>query len=111
MRLVKFIVAVSLAATFSVSASQYKLQDDAPVYYQARDTLFKYMNKSGKCLELSRIGDNPAQFPYQVGQVMHKFTDDKVRAYIPYMTYSCMISGDPIYAGYIPEDYVKKMPR
>lgn len=111
MRLVKFIVAVSLIVTFSVGATPYKLQDDAPVYYQARDTLSQYMTKSGTCLVLSRIGDSPSQFPHQVNQVMRKFTDDKVRAYIPYMTYSCMISGDPIYAGYIPEDYVKKMPR
>lgn len=111
MQLVKFIVAVSLAVTFSVGATQYKLQDDAPVYYEARDTLVQYMTKSGKCQELSRIGDSVSQFPHQVELVMREVNGDKVKMYAPYMTYSCMISGDPIYAGYIPEDYVKKMPR
>lgn len=111
MQLVKLFVAMSLIATFSVSAIPYKIEDDAPVYREARDALSQYMVKSGTCLVLSRIGDSPSQFPYQVGQVMRKFSDDKVRAYIPYMIYSCMISGDPVYAGYIPDRYVKKMPR
>lgn len=111
MRLVKFIIAVSLAATFSVGATQYKLQDDAPVYYDARDTLIQYMNKSGKCEELFRIGDSVSQFPHEVGVVMREAHSDKMKLYVPYMTYSCMISGDPTYAGYIPEEYVKKMPR
>ena len=111
MRLVKFLVAVSLAATFSVSAGQYKLQDDGPVFWQQRDTLIQYMKKSGKCVESSRIGDSPTQYAHQVSIVLGKFTDDKVRMYVPYMTYSCMISGEPVYALYIPEHYVKKMPR
>lgn len=111
MRLVKFLVAVSLAATFSVSATQYKLQDDAPVYFEARDALSQYLVKSGECLVLSRIGDSPSQFPREVGKLLRKFDDDKVRAYVPYMTYSCMVSADPTYAGYIPERYIKKMPR
>lgn len=111
MRLVKIIVAVSLAATFSVNATQYKLQDDSPVYWQQRDALAEYMIKSGKCLELSRIGDSPTQYAHQVSIVLKKFSDDKTRMYVPYMTYSCMISGLPTYALYIPEHYVKKMPR
>lgn len=111
MRLVKFLIAVSLAASFSVCATPYKLQDDAPVYFEARDMLREYMIKSGKCLELSRIGDSPSQYPHQVSQILKRFSSDKVRAYVPYMTYSCMISSDPIYAGYIPEHYAKKMPR
>lgn len=111
MRLGKFIGAVSLIATSTVYAGQYKLQDDGPVYWQQRDALAQYMTKSGKCVELSRIGDSPTQYAHQVSIVLRKFTDDKVRMYVPYMTYSCMISGDPTYAGYIPEHYVKKMPR
>lgn len=111
MRLVKSLVAVSLAATSTVYATQYKLQDDGPVYWQERDTLVQYMTKSGKCLELSRIGDSPTQYAHQVTQVLRKFSDDKTRMYVPYMTYSCMISGEPTYALYIPEHYVKKMPR
>lgn len=111
MQLGKFIVAMSLIATSTVYATEYKLQDDAPVHFEARDTLAQYMVKSGKCLELSRIGDSPAQYPHQVSQVLRQFNNDKVRAYVPYMTYSCMVSADPVYAGYIPERYVKKMPR
>lgn len=110
MRLVKFIVAVSLATTFSVSATQYKLQDDGPVYWEARDTLSRYMVKSGECLVLYRMGDNPSKFPHLVNKLLAKFTDERVRMYVPYMTYSCMISGDPVYAGYIPDRYVKKCP-
>ena len=111
MRLVKILVTVSLTATFSVGATQYKLQDDAPVYWQQRDALAEYMTKSGKCLELSRIGDSPTQYAHQVSIVLNKFSDEKTRTYVPYMTYSCMISRLPTYALYIPEHYVKKMPR
>lgn len=111
MRLVKVIVAMSLIATFSTVASRYKLQDDAPVYFEARDTVIQYLVKSGVCLELSRIGDSPSQFPRETGKVLSRFTDEKARTYVPYMTYSCMVSGEPTYAGYIPERYVKKMPR
>jgi hypothetical protein len=111
MRLVKFLVTASLAVTFSVSAGQYKLQDNGPVYWQQRDRLVQYMKQTGKCVELSRIGDSPTQYAHQVSIVLSKFADDKVRMYVPYMTYSCMISGEPTYAGYIPEHYVKKMPR
>jgi len=111
MRKDKILVAVSLAATFSVGATQYKLQDDGPAYWQQRDTLIQYMKKSGKCVELSRIGDSPTQYAHQVSVVLSKFSDDKTRMYVPYMTYSCMISGEPTYALYIPEHYVKKMPR
>lgn len=111
MRLVKFLVAASLAATFSVCAGQYKLQDDAPVYWQQRERLVQYMKQTGKCVELSRIGDSPTQYAHEVSLVLKQFSDDKVRTYVPYMTYSCMISGEPTYALYIPEHYVKKMPR
>lgn len=111
MRLVKIVVAMSLIATSTVSATGYKLQDDAPVYFQARDVLSEYMIKSGECLVLSRIGDSPSQFSHQVTKLLSKFADERVRMYVPYMTYSCMISADPLYAGYIPEEYVKKMPR
>lgn len=111
MQLVKFIVAVSLAVTFNVTAATYKIMDDAPVYWQQRDTLATWMIKSGQCLVLSRIGDSPAQYPHQVSQIMKQFRDDKVQMYIPYMTYSCMVSADPVYAKYIPERYLKKMPR
>lgn len=107
MRLVKLLLLVS----FSVSAGQYKTMDDGPVYWQQRDTLVQYMKKSGKCVELSRIGDSPTQYARQISLVLKQFSDDKVRMYVPYMTYSCMISGEPTYALYIPEHYVKKMPR
>jgi len=111
MRLVKLCVALSLIATMGVSANPYKLQDDAPVYWQQRDRLSTWMVKSGRCLELSRIGDSPAQYPHQVLSVLRQVKDEKEKLYVPYMTYSCMVSADPVYAGYIPEQYVKKMPR
>lgn len=111
MRLVKFIVTALVTATFSVSATQYKIMDNGPVYWQQRNTLAEYMRNSGKCVELARIGDSPSQYAHQVSVVLNKFADDKVRMYVPYMTYSCMVSGEPIYALYIPEHYVKKLPR
>lgn len=108
MQLAKILVTMSLIVTSAVQATQYKLQDDAPVYFEARDALSQYMVKSGECLVLSRIGDRPSQFSHQVGKLLGKFKDKRVRMYVPYMTYSCMISGDPVYAGYIPEHYAKK---
>lgn len=110
MRLVKIVIAAFAALSFSVGAVQYKLQDDAPVYWAERDALNKYVVKSGECLVLSRIGDSPSQYSYQVKQLLSKFKDDHTRAYVPLVTYSCMISGDPSYAFFIPEHYADLLP-
>ena len=110
MRLVKFLIVtlVSLLAT-SVSAAQFKFADDAPVYWRQRDALSQYLIKSGECLVLSRIGDSPSQYPRQVKQLRDKFRDDKTQQYIPLMTYSCMVTGQPVQVSYIPERYLNKL--
>lgn len=110
MRLVKILTAglVSLLPTI-VNAAQFKFADDAPVYWQQRDVLSQYLIKSGKCLVLSRIGDSPSQYPHQVKQLRDKFKDNKTQQYIPLMTYSCMVTGDTLSVGYIPERYLNKL--
>ena len=110
MQLVKIITLgfASLLAT-SVSAAQFKFADDAPVYWQQRDALSQYLIKSGECLVLSRIGDSPSQYPRQVKQLRDKFKDDKTQQYIPLMTYSCMVTGDTLSVGYLPERYLNKL--
>lgn len=109
MRLVKLFTTLALVFTSTVSAESFKTMDDAPVYWEQRDALSQYMVKSGQCLVLSRIGDNPSQYPHQVKLLRDKFRDDKTRQYIPFMTYSCMVTGYPIQVRYIPERYVDKL--
>lgn len=110
MQLVKILIVtlVSLLAT-SVNAAQFKLADDAPVYWQQRDALSQYLIKTGECLILSRIGDSPSQYPHQVKQLRDKFKDDKTQQYIPLMVYSCMVTGDTLSVGYLPERYLNKL--
>lgn len=109
MRLVKFMLAVSLTVTTCVNAASFKIMDDAPVYWQERDALSQHLVKSGKCMVLSRIGDDVTAYAHEVKIIRDETRDDRTREYIPYMTYSCMISGDPLYAGYIPEHYLKML--
>lgn len=109
MRLVKLFTTFALVLTTTVSAETFKVMDDAPVYHEQRDALSQYMVKSGQCLVLSRIGDNPSQYPHQVKLLRDKFRDDKTRQYIPFMTYSCMVTGYPVQVNYIPQRYVDKL--
>lgn len=109
MRLVKLFATFALIFTCAVSAEPFKVTDDAPVYSQQRDKLSDYLIKSGQCLVLSRIGDSPAQYPRQVKLLRDKFHDNKTRQYIPFMTYSCMVTGYPVQVSYIPERYLNKL--
>lgn len=109
MRLVKLFTTLALVFTCTVNAETFKVTDDAPVYYEQREALSQYMVKSGECLVLSRIGDNPSHYPHQVKLLRDKFRDDKTRQYIPFMTYSCMVTGYPVQVSYIPERYLNKM--
>lgn len=109
MRLVKLFTTLALLFTSAVSAEPFKITDDAPVYWQQRDELSNYMVKSGQCLVLSRMGDSPSQYPRQVKILRDKFRDDKTRQYIPFMTYSCMVTGYPAQVRYIPERYLNKL--
>ncbi len=109
MRLVKLFTTLALVFTSTVSAEQFKVMDDAPVYWNQRNTLSNYLLKSGECLVLSRMGDSPSQYPRQVKLLRDKFRDDKTRLYIPFMTYSCMVTGYPVQVRYIPERYLNKL--
>lgn len=109
MRLVKLFTTLALVFTSTVSAEPFKVMDDAPVYWDQRNALSEYLFKSGECLVLSRIGDSPSQYPRQVKLLRDKFRDDKTRQYIPFMTYSCMVTGYPVQVRYIPERYLNKL--
>lgn len=109
MRLVNLFATLALVFTCTANAETFKVTDDAPVYYEQRDALSQYMVKSGQCLVLSRIGDNASQYPHQVKLLRDKFRDDKTRQYIPFMTYSCMVTGYPVQVNYIPQRYVDKL--
>lgn len=109
MRLVRLFTTLALVFTSAVSAEPFKIMDDAPVYWDQRNALSDYLLKSGECLVLSRIGDSPSQYPRQVKLLRDKFRDDKTRQYIPFMTYSCMVTGYPVQVRYIPERYLNKL--
>lgn len=109
MRLVKLFTTLAVVFASTVSAESFKVMDDTPVYWQQRDELSNYMVKSGECLVLSRMGDSPSQYPRQVKLLRDKFRDDKTRQYIPFMTYSCMVTGYPVQVAYIPERYLNKL--
>lgn len=109
MRLVNLFTTLALVFTCTVNAETFKVTDNAPVYWEHRDTLSEYMVKSGECLVLSRIGDSPSQYSRQVKLLRDKFPDDKTRQYIPFMTYSCMVTGYPVQVSYIPQRYVDKL--
>lgn len=109
MRMVKFLAALVLM-TGNVNAEHFALQATAPIAWDQYDALSEYMVKSGECVTLSRYGQSPNDFPRLIRDVLSRFDDPKTRQYVPLMTYSCMISGDPTYGYYIPEHWAKKMP-
>lgn len=112
MQRVKIIIALValLVMSDAVRAERFMLQATAPIAWKQYDTLAERLVKSGECVTLSRYGQSPDQFVHLYMNVLDNFTDSKTRQYVPLMTYSCMISGDPTLGYYIPDHWAKKMP-
>lgn len=112
MQKIKIVIALAalIALIPDVRAERFALQAVAPIAWKQYDALTEYMKKSGECATLSRYGENPDAFPHLIGDVLQRFDDPKTRQYVPLFTYSCMVTGDPWGAYYIPEHWVKKMP-
>lgn len=110
MRLVKILLIAVTVLSTNVHAEHFVLQAQGNIAWKQYDALTEHMTTSGECVTLSRYGDSPNDFPHLIRETLQRFDDAKTRQYVPLFVYSCMISGDPLYGYYIPEQWAKKMP-